>query len=529
MLQTLLVDDDILSLNKMQTFLADLDFIHVCGQLLDGTGAIEYLNTHGDSIDIVILDMEMPGASGLEVARFISKHQLPITILVISNYDNFEYVKPILQAGAYDYLLKHELSRTLLETKLSEIRLYIDKQQLHQKQWDQMCQLSKQQYLRNLVLNYDIPDENRHFFASDPLLCGRRHVAACLQITNFSSIYQSIPDERHQKVVNTVLHFCDTFFTSLQRGIITHINYGEFLVLLSFPDLTSEAAILQTASQDISLLKNNLRRYLSIHTFAESMPVFDSVEHLRPYYLKIHHRLQVKPFNSDSERPAEKEGNSVLLLSLQEENELSESLLHLNEKKVTEIVTHIFDTVGQTHVSLLGLQRLVLRLTEIMQLALRTASQDRETITVPPPAVNNILDIEALKKQFLLYYRQGLERLASASVSQYPPLIQKALNYIYQNYHLDLSLSDISRHCGVSEVYFSRAFKDALGLPFTKYLNAYRVRIAAHLLRQSNDSLKKIAEESGFQSYNYFLTVFKTYMGVTPVQYREKSPDTSTD
>ena len=151
MLQTLLVDDDILSLNKMQTFLADLEFIHVCGQLLDGTGAIEYLNAHGDSIDIVILDMEMPGASGLEVARFISKHQLPITILVISNYDNFEYVKPILQAGAYDYLLKHELSRTLLETKLSEIRLYIDKQQLHQKQWDQMCQLSKQQYLRNLV------------------------------------------------------------------------------------------------------------------------------------------------------------------------------------------------------------------------------------------------------------------------------------------------------------------------------------------------------------------------------------------
>ena len=85
MLQTLLVDDDILSLNKMQTFLADLEFIHVCGQLLDGTGAIEYLNAHGNSIDIVILDMEMPGASGLEVARFISKHQLPITILVISN------------------------------------------------------------------------------------------------------------------------------------------------------------------------------------------------------------------------------------------------------------------------------------------------------------------------------------------------------------------------------------------------------------------------------------------------------------
>lgn len=529
MLQTLLVDDDILSLNKLQTFLADLGFIHVCGQLLDGTSAIEFLKLHGNSVDIIILDMEMPGASGLEVAGYIRKHQLPITILVISNYDNFEYVKPILQAGAYDYLLKHELSRSLLETKLSEIQHHIDKQQLHQRHWNQMCQLSKQQYLRNLVLNYEIPEESRHFFASDPLLNGRRHVAACLQITNFSSIYQSIPDERHQKVVNTVLHFCDTFFTSLQRGIITHINYGEFLVLLSFPDLTSEAAILQTAAQDISLLKNNLRRYLSIHTFAETMPVFDTVEHLRPYYLKIHHRLQVKPFNSDSDLSEEKEENSPLLLSLQEENELSESLLHLNEKRVTEIVTHIFESVQQTHVSLLELQRLVLRLTEIMQLALRTATPDHEAIAVQPPAIHNILDIDALKKQFLLYYHQGLEQLISTSVFQYPPLIQKALIYIRQNYHLDISLSDVSRHCGVSEVYFSRVFKDAMGLPFTKYLNTYRVRIASHLLLQSNDSLKKIAEKSGFQSYNYFLTVFKNYMGVTPVQYREKTMDTPAD
>lgn len=56
MLQTLLVDDDILSLNKLQTFLADLGFIHVCGQLLDGTSAIEFLKLHGNSVDIIILD-----------------------------------------------------------------------------------------------------------------------------------------------------------------------------------------------------------------------------------------------------------------------------------------------------------------------------------------------------------------------------------------------------------------------------------------------------------------------------------------
>ena len=145
-----------------------------------------------------------------------------------------------------------------------------------------------------------------------------------------------------------------------------------------------------------------------------------------------------------------------------------------------------------------------------MQSALLTVSHGHDAVTLPPPSVNNILDISALEKQFILYYRQGIELLTSASLAKYPPLIQKALSYIYQNYQSDISLSDISRHCGVSEVYLSRAFKDALGVPFTKFLNSYRVKIAAKLLRQSSDSLKKIAEECGFQGYNYFLTVFKT-------------------
>ena len=48
------------------------------GQLLDGTSAIEFLKLHGNSVDIIILDMEMPGASGLEVAGYIRKHQLQL-------------------------------------------------------------------------------------------------------------------------------------------------------------------------------------------------------------------------------------------------------------------------------------------------------------------------------------------------------------------------------------------------------------------------------------------------------------------
>jgi len=520
MLQTLLVDDDILSLNRLQTYLANLDFIHVCNQMTDGCSTLDYLKQEGAFVDVILLDMELPGASGLQIADFIRRAQLPITVLVISNYDNFEYVKPVLQAGAYDYLLKHELSKSLLETKLTEIRQYREHQQLHRKHMEQMSQLSKQQYLHDLALNYDISEERHNFFASDPLFTGRRHVAACLQITNYSNIYQSLTDESPQKIIDTVLHFCDTFFTALQQGIITHIRYGEFLVIFSFPNISSEATLLLTAASNINLLQNNMKRYLSIHTLTESMPVYDSVRNIRPYYLKIHHQLQIKPFSGNLDGKEETEDTFIFPLSLQREHELSEALLHPDEKKVMEIINQIFESINQSQISLLRLQRLIVRLTEIMQLALQTAGQ--EVVLLEPPAVKNILELDKLREQFILYYEAGLKQLASVSIAQYTPLIQKALSYIFQNYHTDISLTAISRHCGVSESYFSRVFKDTLGLPFTKYLNSYRVKIAAQRLCQTSESIKKISEDTGFQNYNYFLTVFKNYMGVTPIQYRER-------
>lgn len=519
MLQTLLVDDDILSLNQLNILLSELSFIRICGQFQNGTATLEYLEKYGDATDLIILDMEMPGASGLDVAAYISRKNFPITILVISNFDNFEYVKPVLQAGAYDYLLKHELSRSLLETKLAEIRDYREVEQLHQKQRDKIYQLSRQQYLKDVVLDYPVSKESHIFFSAEPGLSGRRHVAACLQITNFSSIYHGYHEERRQKVIDTVLHFCDTYFASLQRGIIVHINYGEFLILLSFPTVSSEAMVRQMAYQDLNLLKRNLQRYLSIHSLIEFMPVFDLVQYLRPYYLKLHHKLQAKPFESGQEK-REKKVSASGLLSLQHENELTDAILHLNEKKGVEILTEIFESIKTSNVSLFQLQQLIARLTELMQLALQTTRIDGKP-ALPKP-VSNILDIDSLKEYFIQYYRVELEHLAAVSTDAYPPMIQKALNYIYQNYHRDISLSDISSYCGVTDVYFSRAFKDAVGQSFIKYLNSYRIKIAARLLLQSRDSLRKIAEDSGFQSYNYFLTVFKTYTGMTPAEYREQ-------
>jgi len=86
-------------------------------QVLDGTEGIQVVGEAGDGIeaftraqelvpDVVVLDVSMPGESGLDVAKRL-KRALPATrVLMLSVYDNTEFVLEAVRAGADGYLLK---------------------------------------------------------------------------------------------------------------------------------------------------------------------------------------------------------------------------------------------------------------------------------------------------------------------------------------------------------------------------------------------------------------------------------------
>lgn len=99
MLTILLADDDILTLNQLNMYLTPLKDITVIGQVTDGADVFPYLSSENPP-QILILDMEMPKVSGLDVLQKIKSQNCSTIVLVLSNYDNFEYVKPALHLGA---------------------------------------------------------------------------------------------------------------------------------------------------------------------------------------------------------------------------------------------------------------------------------------------------------------------------------------------------------------------------------------------------------------------------------------------
>lgn len=102
-----------------------------------------------------------------------------------------------------------------------------------------------------------------------------------------------------------------------------------------------------------------------------------------------------------------------------------------------------------------------------------------------------------------------------------PEIVDSARLYIDQNFRRDISLEDVSAFTGFSKYYFSRMFKQQLGISFSEYLRQKRVGTAEELLIDSRQSIQDVALASGFGSIATFNRVFREAKGCTPSRYRE--------
>ena len=100
-MNVLLVDDEAPALAKLRRFLADDVRVRVVAEAADGIEALALVAAQPDAVDAVLLDIQMPGRSGLEVAAALPAHVL---VAFTTAYD--EFAVQAFELNAVDYLLK---------------------------------------------------------------------------------------------------------------------------------------------------------------------------------------------------------------------------------------------------------------------------------------------------------------------------------------------------------------------------------------------------------------------------------------
>lgn len=99
--------------------------------------------------------------------------------------------------------------------------------------------------------------------------------------------------------------------------------------------------------------------------------------------------------------------------------------------------------------------------------------------------------------------------------------IKRVIQYISQNLTTSINLDKLAEVSSYSLSRFKTKFKDEIGVPPAEYITLQKIKYAKKLLETTDMSVTELAYELGFSSSNYFSTVFKKILNVSPQQYKK--------
>ncbi|MET3699811.1 two-component system response regulator YesN [Bacillus oleivorans] len=503
MIKLLIVDDEQIEREGMQAILQNAFPTLVIEQAKNGKTAIE--KTVSFQPDIILMDIKMPGMSGLEAVEHISKDYPHIKFIMVTAYDTFKFVQQAIKLGAKDYLLKPSKASEIAETIGKVLKqIEVEKQHLA------TSILQKEALQKTLALvETDIVTQ---------LLFDHVHEVHLDMLVEMLDIQTM--DEMFVMVV-IVPTKSENLYAAIkekvrQSGLVGAI-YGSQLPIIVFrnPDQSFRSQAVNLARQILSIAKFEQESGL----FIGIGNVYRSLDEVRQSYQEslmatMDTTLPVKyKFYSDVPN-LNKMYNGQL--HKQREQEISDSV-RLGDweqvlNKLMDII-HYYEIEGY---SLLQSQQKIL---EVLWIVSRTLNElGVETVT--PLYSFQIQDYRQLRSETGML----LDRMKDKYIEHFEHMesdtILNLKQYIIEHSHEDISLEQLAKKVNLSPIYISKIFKEKLGINYIDFLTECRIDQAKKLLADPEKSIKEITFEVGYHEPNYFSKVFKKVCNLTPKEYR---------
>lgn len=471
----------------------------------NGTQALEKYQK--DRPDLILLDLTMPGISGLEVIRRIRETDEAVTIVVVSCHEEFSMVREALKSGANDYLLKHSLSGESLLNIIKENHL----KQGRPEKVQQETQLPEQKAFEHFLKK---PEESGMEAAFG------KNFEKVLFLTFTALDYERIRERYFHKRAH--------FFPELIREVAGRIlmrfpdcriawtEENRFYAMLGCEKNYREFVLLDLGKRLQESMKKfaNVELLVGIGNVCEGEGRFvrgvrEAEEALGRHFFEWERKLFVwQPYEVQQRQrqfiAKVEQMSGECRQAADGEKEVFSRLLGKYEKEMAafwEVGAEYYKRIIQL---VLG-DIFVLSLAEIQWLA---------------GAINEAATIQEVTEIFVLGYEQNQEEFA-IRVESDNYLVKQAITYMTEHYQEQITLGALAEYLHVSEGYISRLFKAETRTNIFKYLNQIRISKAKKLLRDHTLKPYQVSEMAGFNNRVYFDNVFKSIVGVTPSEYRK--------
>src|SRR5690606_8976235 len=100
--------------------------------------------------------------------------------------------------------------------------------------------------------------------------------------------------------------------------------------------------------------------------------------------------------------------------------------------------------------------------------------------------------------------------------------INSVCTFIQENILEQLLLEDLADQTGLSLSRFKHRFKEEIGIPPAEYIVRKKIESSKEMIQSTGLAISEIAYNLNFSSSPYFATVFKRFVGMTPLEFRRK-------
>ena len=488
-MKALIVEDELLARVGMRSLINWEEMgISLLEDAQDGREALKRIET--EQPDIILLDLNIPEISGLELLKIIRGRHLPIKTVVVSCYDDFDTVKEAMKLGAVDYIRKLGLSREELTAALSnltELPAHTEKS---------AAQTGYE--IREKVQN--IPENSQN--------------GCCLSVYMLSKYAEELED---MKIIETLA--CQ-YYQNLGRSFMCLGYEGKLLILMKEETNEEEA---EELLRQISPFVDN-RCYLGITSYRNQ-------DHRSRFFVRIANSIENYGFFGGK--------SQVIRLDLPIEIKkecpfdlgpymarLERGIQKISEEEILAVLEELFDAVS-------GCRNLSVTLVKRMMIEMLSRFSDKagqlggalEDIEVNDSykhyqKIVHTTSFEELKAWWRAFVRQFTAQFFTRQKRSESDLIENTLEYIEQNLDKTIQLADVARHVGVSEPYLSSFFKKTMNENFIPYVNRQKMRRAKQLFAEGK-MVYQVSDILGYENSTYFSKVFKKVEGITPEQYRK--------
>lgn len=531
MLKLLIADDEMLMRLAIRSLIDWKEQgVEIIGEASNGKEALE-MAVAGQP-DLIITDIKMPVMDGLQLIREASRSISGCTFVVLSNFDEFRYVREAMQLGAVDYLIKSEVSPAAVTELLHGIKRKAREDNGRSRglalpsDYAQSLAHMKETLFKDLISGLlEEKDAREQAEKLGVRTRPERLTVMKIHIDTFHEIRKKYVEQDEKLLRFSIVNILEEIIPGRWRKEIVALNSADYLLIVNVAaedgqgvqeELLRLCKGIQQTVRDFMNLSLSIGIGSVVSSFCELRASYRTADQAvrRRFFEGTGRILSLEnggPGGEAAEAP-ELPGDFILaFLNILEEGNEAKALSFLERARIRL-------TAGRA--SERAVREAYIRLAEAACAHLPFRSRSK-TAPAPVSPFEAMLHEETLEgihriltdftKQIFITGEDPEEQLSHAD---------RAAHIIQRYYAEDLSLQSVASQINVNPSYLSRVFKQEKGENFISYLTRVRIERAKAFLESRKYKVYEVADKVGYHNYTYFSKIFKKVTGVTPEEFR---------